>query len=112
MGATDRSAQLDGAWLERAKRIGKVWLILEGRVDDRMEKDEMDTFKVSFKKRVGGWLMIVEGVVGGQKMVQFKDMGDISEAGESLRSLLEEPKWRVSKPFTDNVVTGGLVKGQ
>jgi hypothetical protein len=77
---------------------GVVLADCEKLIRSAAEDGMADVMRVNLKKREGGWLLILEATINGERFVQFRDLGNLQEMPKALKSALENPAWKVSRP--------------
>ena len=71
----------------------------EKLIREAEESEMANAMRVNLKRRENGWLLVLEAAIDGKKFVQFRDLSGLEEMPNALQGLLDEPKWRVSKPY-------------
>lgn len=102
----DGNEKLDAQWIREMKSAGVSMSRLDSLIRSQEESCLMERTKISLKSRGGGWLCIVETVINGQKFVQFRDLGNLTELGKTVSGMIADPSWKVQKPFEQRTLTG------
>lgn len=95
----DASERLDSVWLAKVKRSGMNWERIDNMLATRLSEGAMQNVKIGIKIRPGGALLILEAVVDGRKLVQFRDVESLGAVSGVIQNMLAEPKWKEAKPF-------------